>query len=237
MDIFYAQPDRIGRDEIILDDFESKHILNALRKATGDAVWITDGQGRVYKTLIVRKKPHLTLKIENRSRFARRGPHIILAVGFIRANRLDFLIEKGTELGVTAFHLIRSHYANYHSSNMSRFGKITRQAIKQSRQYYLPEIILHSDFQSFFEQSRSFDIRLAAIDSEQPRLMERLNTVLYEKVKAICLLVGPEGGFSEEEIRTINANGFKGVSLGKSRLRTETAAISGLSVIQQYINS
>jgi len=232
MELFYAERENIHANEIILDEFERKHVLQAFRKSEGDEVFVTDGAGKLFRTRLVREQKPLSLYIIEREEKQRPKPELFLAIGFIRPARLEFVLEKGTELGVSRFCLIRSRYANYFSENTKRFKKILRQALKQSQQYYLPEIITYPSVETF---NKSFDAtiqKIVAIDASYPILYAQLETI---STKPIVFCVGPEGGFSEEEIVYFNTSGFTPVSLGGTRLRAETAAISGISVIHQYI--
>lgn len=237
MELFYTNPANINAEEIVCDDFERKHISQALRKTQGETLFITDGQGHLYETKLLEQKPVLRLRIISQKKIPPAPAQLCLAIGFIRPNRLDFVLEKGTELGVNSFALIRSEYANYSSDNITRFEKITRQAIKQSQQYYLPPVEVFRDSQTFFEQCGKYALKIVAIDSKQTLLIEKLKKLEFDAPVSLCLLIGPEGGFSDKEIKAIAENGFQAVSLGKNRLRAETAAISAISIIQQYLQN
>ena len=237
MELFYANPANIHAQEIVCDDFERKHILQAMRKTKGDKMLVTDGRGNVFETKLLEQNPQLRLGIIARRNVPAQPLQLCLAIGFIRPKRLDFVLEKGTELGVNSFALIRSEYANYSSDNLSRFEKITRQAIKQSRRYYLPGVEVFADSHGFLEQSTGYDLKIAAIDSRRELLLRQLKKLEFNSFNSLCLLIGPEGGFSGQEIVDIEQHGFLPVSLGNNRLRAETAAISAVSVIQQYMQN
>ena len=237
MELFYANPANIHAQEIVCDDFERKHILQAMRKTKGDKMLVTDGRGNVFETKLLEQNPQLRLGIIARRNVPAQPLQLCLAIGFIRPKRLDFVLEKGTELGVNSFALIRSEYANYSSDNLSRFEKITRQAIKQSRRYYLPGVEVFADSHVFLEQSTGYDLKIAAIDSRRELLLRQLKKLEFNSFNSLCLLIGPEGGFSGQEIVDIEQHGFLPVSLGNNRLRAETAAISAVSVIQQYMQN
>lgn len=162
--------------------------------------------------------------------------HIALAIGYIRPARLDFIFEKGTELGVNDFYLIRTHHANYYSDNLTRYQKILRQALKQSQQFYLPQITPMSSLKEFLQHSQTYDYKIAAIDDAYPSLFNKINQIHWESPSSFLYIVGPEGGFSKDEVQLFDTSGFLLVSLGNNRLRAETAAISGISLIQQYMH-
>ncbi|MEJ2543079.1 MAG: RsmE family RNA methyltransferase [Calditrichaceae bacterium] len=235
MEVFFAEPDQIFENRITLDEFESKHILSTLKKKKGDDIQVTDGCGNLYYAKIINSGKHIELEYENHEKFEKVNPEITLAVGFIRPKRLDILVEKCTELGVNRFILFRSQYTNYVSFNLSRFSKILRQAIKQSLQYYLPEIIIIEKFDEFIDKSVNFDNRLVAHSPADPGIIASLGNHDMDEVKSVLLAIGPEGGFSDNECEKFRNINFKTVSLGKTRLRTETAAITGISVLQSLL--
>ena len=235
MEIFFAEPDQISDNKIVLDEFESKHILHTLKKKKGDLIRVTDGQGNVYHSEIIETGKRIGLEYHNHERFEKTVPNVALAVGFIRPNRLDVLIEKCTELGVNRFILFRSQNTNYVSYNLFRFNKILRQAIKQSLQFYLPEIKIIEKFDEFINKSVNFDLKLVAHSPDVPSIIPVLNDNEVGKYKSVILAIGPEGGFSEDELKKFKRKNFIPVSLGKTRLRTETAAITGVSVLQSYL--
>jgi len=237
MELFYARPECISADEIELDDFERKHILNSLRKAAGDLISVTDGQGNLYQTRLIKQKPVLQLKIESAEFIPESEAQICLAAGFIRPNRLEFILEKCTELGVNRFCLLRSEFSNYAVKNIKRFEKITRQAIKQSQRYYLPRIEIFNSLKDFLTAGGEYSFKFAAIDSSYPLLISKLDLRDPKENTSCCLVIGPEGGFSSDETAALEENKFIPVSLGKNRLRAETAAVCGISIIIQGLHN
>lgn len=235
MEVFFAEPDQISGNRITLDEFESKHILHTLKKKKGDDIQITDGQGNLYHANIIDTGKRIVLEYNNHIKFEETVPEVTLAVGFIRPNRLDMLIEKCTELGVNRFILFRSQYTNYVSFNLSRFSKILRQAIKQSLQYYLPKIVIIEKFDEFIDKSVNFDTKLVCHSPNDPSIIAAMHSMDGNKYKSVLMAIGPEGGFSDDELDKFKRNNFINVSLGKTRLRTETAAITGVSVLKSYL--
>lgn len=228
MELFYVSPDSVNADTLILDDFESKHLRNTLRKQAGDEIDLTDGCGYHYTGRIVKLKPYVSVEILSKNYTGHNDSQISLAVGFIKPNRLEFILEKGTELGVKDFYLFRSEHANYYSDNVKRFEKIIRQALKQSNHYYMPGVKLYENFTDFMHSALVFKNRIAAIDSTYPGLQN----VIINKDEEYLFCVGPEGGFSPDETILLRKNKFDQVSLGKNRLRAETAALAGIAGLQ-----
>ncbi len=226
MEIFYALPENITDSIILLDSFEAKHLTKTLRKRIGDEIDVTDGKGKLFSGIIEAIKPDLSVRITSVREIAKGKQTLALGIAFIRPNRLEFVLEKCTELGVNRFFLFRSEHANYFSDNEKRYKKILRQAIKQSNRFWMPELHLFKDFKSFIQKSGKHSLKIAAIDSSSPPLGS-LNLDKSEQDVLFC--VGPEGGFSEKEIVLMQKTGFKGISLGEYRLRAETAAIAGIA--------
>ncbi|APF19829.1 RsmE family RNA methyltransferase [Caldithrix abyssi] len=233
MELFYADPEHIRDDLAVLDDFERKHIVQTLRKKEGEIIHLTDGQGTHYTGAILSLKPHLSVQIMKKERIPAARVPLALACGFIKPNRLDFVLEKGTELGVNHFVLFKSDYANYFSANENRYRKIIRQAVKQSLHFYFPTLTFLKSFNALLAYSEKFSVKLAAIDQSYPALREMIGPI--QKAQQLLIVIGPEGGFSADEVSGLLNNGFNGVSLASNRLRTETAALTAVSFVKQYI--
>ncbi len=237
MELFYSENTNISGDRIELDDFEKRHLRQVLRKKTGDVIDVTDGAGNVYRAEIIRISPDALLRVKEHRQIPRSSPEIALVVGFIKPNRLEILLEKGCELGIARFFLVKTRYSNYFSPNVDRFHKILRQAVKQSQQLYLPQIRLFESMNQFQDQLNNATLRLVATDPGKPSLLSELEASLrMGQTERILLFIGPEGGFSTDELKWFTNHGFLPVSLGSNRLRTETAGIAGASIIQMYIN-
>ena len=229
MELFYAQPENISENLIVLDLFEAKHLTRTLRKKAVDKINITDGKGKHFSCVIESLKPALIIQIISIREIEKEKQSLTLGIAFIRPNRLEFVLEKGTELGVGTFYLFRSEHANYFSDNKERFEKILRQAIKQSNRFYLPKLHLIKDFKSFVQQTEHCPLKIAAIDAASPGIGLVIQS---ENKNEVLFCVGPEGGFSENEIALMKENSFKDVSLGNYRLRSETAAIAGVAKLK-----
>jgi len=230
MELYYCQPSGISPPTITLDAFESRHMTVTMRKKKGDLVTITDGLGHVYHCTIGDIKRTVRLNITSMESMLPPKRRIALAIGYIRPNRLEFVLEKGTELGVTDFYLLRSRYSNYKGSNAERYEKYLRQAIKQSLHYYLPRLHLLNNLKDMIESTQDYANRIAAIAPSSPPLTEILKTDSVSS-EDVLIAIGPEGGFSLDEITWMDEGGFKMASLGLYRLRAETAAISGIALI------
>lgn len=228
MELFYCHPEDISREIIKLDDFETKHVIKTLRKKVNDKVEATDGLGKHFSGRIISLKPQVKIQIESINTIEKAEHEISLGIGFIRPNRLEMVLEKSTEIGVNCFYLFRSEHSNYFSDNKNRFKKILRQAIKQSNRFYLPDIHLCPSFKDFLKITKPIEFKIAAISAESQPLK---NIIKSEHFKNSLIAIGPEGGFSENEIILLKENKFQDVSLGNNRLRAETAALAAISYL------
>jgi len=225
MELFFTTPDQIKDTIAEFDRFESQHILKTLRKKKGDSIHFTDGRGRLFSGTIMETRPLLTVRHELLKELPQPEVSIHLAVGFIRHTRLDFIIEKGTELGVQKFYLLATRHSNYFTANTIRWQKIARQAIKQSIRFFLPEISVSDSLSACLPHLPESSLKIVLEQNAGESLSEILlkaNSSLY---KDIIFLIGPEGGLGNEELELARSRDFKLVTLGEHRMRTETAAL------------
>jgi 16S rRNA (uracil1498-N3)-methyltransferase len=225
MELFYTDPKHITGAESEFDRFESQHILKTLRKKSGDEIHFTDGQGRLYSGIIDKTRPLLKVRHALVKESAPVTVSVSLAVGFIRPARMDFIIEKGTELGVQKFYLLSTRHSNYFTPNTLRWQKIARQAIKQSLHLFLPGIVTVRSLNELIPLLPQSAVKMVFEQSAPRLLSEILSRPDSLTSTNIIFLIGPEGGLSAAEIEFVERNDFQPVSLGPYRLRTETAAL------------
>jgi len=221
MELFFNQKAHRETKEIEFDDFESKHILKSKRKKTGDEIQFTNGTGDLFKGTIKTIKPKIICDCEWLKNYPLCDKTITMAVGFIRPNRLDFLIEKITEIGINKIILFGSQNGNYFTDNTERWKKITRQAIKQSVRYYLPELETIKDFEQLLELCDYYDGKFVTDQNTETAIKD----LELNNNKSTIYIIGPEGGLTLDEIDKAKSKGFSEVNLGRYRLRTETAAL------------
>lgn len=237
MELFFTNVINTNQSEAEFDSFESQHILKTMRKSEDDSVHFTDGKGRLFQGRITNTKPILKVRYKLVDQLHWPPPSLsMLGIGFIRPSRLDFMIEKATELGVNKFYFYASRFTNYFTNNTSRWDKITRQAIKQSNRLYLPEITISSDFSHFLEAVSGVKLKFLADQTASRPVVDILNSLRKKSNEDIIFIIGPEGGFDEKEIKLALDHNFLPVSFGENRLRTETAAIFAASYINLIRN-
>jgi len=217
---------------------EVRHIRRALRLRAGDGIVVFDGSGREYEGTIVEEGPSSVLiEIQNIISSERESPlEITLAQSLLKGEKMDTLIQKATELGakeIIPFFSSRSVPLLDKSKRLKRYHRWERIAVEASKQCGRGVIPRIEPLQDYFEmlQTPSPDsLRLILWEKEGASLKEILKTS-KEKTK-IFFIVGPEGGVSKEEVERAKEVGFIPVNLGKRILRSETASLCLLSILQ-----
>ncbi len=224
MQLFYNADISETTDQFFFNKEESKHIIKVLRKKEGDILNITNGKGWMFKAELTNasiKNCIATIK-ENELRPSR-NYKLDLAVAPTKMNdRYEWFIEKATEIGIDSITPIICDHSERKVIKQERFEKILQSAMKQSLQCYLPKLNEAIKFSDFIK--KDFDDQLFIAHCEESD-RKSLKSVLQPN-KKITILIGPEGDFSVKEIETAIQNNFIPVTLGKTRLRTETAAIA-----------
>jgi 16S rRNA (uracil1498-N3)-methyltransferase len=228
MNIFYAPPSQINNGFVELLDQEAMHASRVMRVKEGDRLTVVDGRGGWYEGPIRRiTKKSLQVEVADQKHIALSKPALMLGMGIIKKrDRLEFAVEKAVELGATEIYLFRSEHTIKENVRMDRLEAIARSAMKQSLRAWLPEITLFHSLDEMLASVSDAMLLVAheKVDSEQSNIdLRKLNA------EKLLLLVGPEGGFSSNEIEKLKQQGANLVSLGNNRLRAETAAVTFLS--------
>ncbi len=204
-----------------LSEEESKHIVKVLRLQEGDKIGLINGKGSSFTCLIISAHPkRCRLKILNHSFTPPPEYDIHIAIAPTKQmERIEWFVEKATEIGVTEISLILCKNTERNKLKIERLTKKAISAIKQSKRLYLPRINPLISFESFVNKNPN---GLIAHCEEN---LERLHFKDYFQKTKCPILIGPEGDFTEKEIKIALKNGYKAITLGENRLRTETAAL------------
>lgn len=213
-----------------LPEYESQHCVKVLRMRSGDKLTVTDGKGFFYDCeLIDANSKGCTISVLNRYEVPT-GRNFKLHIAFSPTKQMDrneWFIEKATEIGIDKFTPIYSNFSERKDIKTERLKKIAISAIKQSQQASLPEIDIQVSFNDFISMQFNSKKYIAhCYDKPKTPL-----TQLYNKGDDALILIGPEGDFSEEEVESAIKNGFEPISLGETRLRTETACLVAMHTI------
>ena len=225
--LFFA-PDISSNPE--LPDDEAQHCIRVLRLKEGDVITVTDGKGFFYEATIENGHPkHCRVSVTKHwQQIPLRDYHIHLAVAPTKnLDRMEWFVEKATEIGVDTVTFLQCRYSERDQIKTQRLYKAAVSAIKQSQKALLPEINELIDFHQFIALDRT-DIRMIAHCTGNDR---HLIKNIYTPDHDALILIGPEGDFSRDEIDDALSSGFIPVTLGQSRLRTETAALMACHTI------
>lgn len=239
---FFYTPD-VKSGELPQD--EAQHALRVLRLGTGDELNLMDGEGHYYRAEITTATGHRCLfrilHEEPQQRAWRGTVHLAMAPTKLN-DRTEWFVEKATEIGVDEFSFLDCQFSERRVLKVDRVDKIVVSAMKQSHKAWKPVVNEMTAFRKFVEQEREGqkfichcyeqrDVTGDASDENGLSAKPHLKDVV--SVDGPCtVLVGPEGDFSIEEVRLAEKNGFVSVSLGTSRLRTETAALVAVHIMQ-----
>lgn len=220
---------------ITISGEEHFHLFRVLRMRRGEKILVTDGRGLTFKCEIERitnSETHARVINHEMWLNASRREYAI-AISFLsQMVRLEFALEKCTELGAREFTLFSSNRCERRTVRIDRLNKIVRSAVKQSLQSYIPVISIANDLVSLEQMTRKYELRFVLDAGAEERLDEQLKCVPVHQ--SVIAVIGPEGGLSEGEVDFFVKAGFKCMSLGNSRLRSETAAIKASSLLAVY---
>ena len=223
MQLFYNPTIDETTESFSFDKEESKHIIKVLRKKDTDILFVTNGLGLLFKTEItLASDSKCTVKIVSIEKTEPSKYYLHLAVAPTKMNdRYEWFLEKATEIGIHEITPIICDRSERKVINRERFEKILLTAMKQSNVLFLPKLNQAISFKEFIKNKKE-GLQLIAHCEETDK--KSLKSVLKTN-ENVTLLIGPEGDFSEKEIALALENNYSPVSLGNTRLRTETAAI------------
>ncbi len=231
MILFYAN--QIKDSIATFDEIETRHCIQVLRKRPGDEVFFTDGQGFHYQgTILKTGKKEFTATITSRTKVEKLpAPNIHIAIAPTKnMDRFEWFLEKATEFGISEITPLLCSNSERKHLRPDRLEKILLSAMKQSLQAHLPKLHQMISFADF--------LALSGTDGNKQRFIAHCQSATLPHLRDnygigqdVIVTIGPEGDFSEEEIGLALQEGFQAVSLGPSRLRTETAGIAAVHLL------
>ncbi|MBQ3698623.1 MAG: 16S rRNA (uracil(1498)-N(3))-methyltransferase [Prevotella sp.] len=230
---FFYAPDATTSQELPND--EAMHALRVLRLKTGDEMMLMDGVGNYYRAEVtLAHTKHCLYEIKETFPQERQWQgHVHLAIAPTKLmDRMEWMIEKAVEIGVDEISFLNCQFSERRLVKTPRADKIVVSAMKQSHKAWKTQLNDIVPFKDFITQPREGRKFIAHCYEEIPR------TYLYDELRQTAptddttVLIGPEGDFSVDEVKAAMANGYQSVHLGKSRLRTETAGLSAVMMMQ-----
>lgn len=225
---FFYIPD-VDLSNPVLPEEESKHAVKVLRMKVGDKLQITDGKGTILTAEVSEVEPkRCHVKVIDSVTIPKPTPERWIAVAPTKnTDRLEWMLEKATELGITGLVPILCERSERKIQKLERLEKIAIAALKQSQQAWLPQIPEPIKFEEFLENGFRGQGFIAHCNPGHKRKLAQLYTVSENAT----VFIGPEGDFTEKEVKMAISKGCQPVSLGTNRLRTETAALFALTVM------
>jgi 16S rRNA (uracil1498-N3)-methyltransferase len=235
---FYVPQPKIEEGMLKIEGSEVRHIRRVLRLKTGDEITVFDGSGKDYEgTLVELGSTSVVIKVQKIFSPPRESSlKVTLAQSLLKGEKMDYLIQKVTELGITEivpFFSSRSIPLLEKSGRLKRYHrweKIAIEASKQCGRGMVPQIVPLKDYSEMLQIGSSDSLPLILWEKRGARLKEVLEE--SKERKKVFFIVGPEGGLSEEEVDQARKMGFLPVTLGTRILRSETASLCFLSILQ-----
>lgn len=235
---FYVPPAQFDGDIATLTADEHHHLRNVLRIRTGETIRLMNGEGTSYlaRVLDTKMEGATQAQILSAEFHAPRLPSLTLFQGVPKHDKMELILQKTTELGVTRIvpmHAERS-LQKPSQNRCERWQRVIISATKQCGRAWLPELSPPQKFEACLAQVKQFALSLLCCENERER---HIKTVLRhhegqgQDAASIAIFIGPEGGFSAEEVNAAAENGCIPVTLGPNILRTETAAIASVAVV------
>ena len=230
MQLFYAP--EISLPRYTLPEEESKHCVRVLRMTVGDELHLTDGKGNMYRCKVVSDNvKHCEVEVvETWSEYERMSYGLTMCVAPTKnIDRFEWFLEKATEIGISEVYPLECDHSERRQIKLEREEKVITAAVKQSLKAYHPVLHDLTSVRDIIAMDFEGEKYIAHCDSsfgERPYLGN-----LVKKGANTLILIGPEGDFSKEEINFALQNGFNAISLGRERLRTETAAVVATTVV------
>ena len=242
---FFAEPGQIGEKEIVITGADVNHIRNVLRMRADEEVLIADGQGAEYRCKLIELgenevRAQILWKLDGNAELA---SAITLFQGLPKSDKMDFIVQKCVELGVSRIVPVSTKRAvvkldaKKEQTRLKRWNTISESAAKQSGRGVIPEVSGVMSFGKALEEAKKLDVLL--IPYERAEHMAETRRVMGEirPGQSVGIFIGPEGGFDPEEIRLATEAGIQPITLGKRILRTETAGFTTIAWLMYQLEN
>lgn len=235
---FFVPPQSIEQDSVTLPQHVARQLSRVLRASVGDSIIIFDNSGFEYVVTLenLDSRTAMGTVTDRRQNFAEPQTQIVLYQGTLKSDRFEYVLQKGTEVGISAFvpvictrSIVRPRDGKQSDNRTERWNRIITEAAEQSGRGLVPTL---SDAVSFADSCKSVDgVGVIPWEVERSRSLKSALTDLARSVQKLSVFIGPEGGYTDEEIELAQSLGIVPVSLGKRILRAETAGVVTASAI------
>jgi 16S rRNA (uracil1498-N3)-methyltransferase len=233
---FYIEKSDFSQNKIVLHEETSKHVVQVLRMKEGEKLNLTDGKGNLITSEIIdAHKKHCLVKVIDSHLTSHLSRKVTIAISLLKnTNRFEWFLEKATEIGISEVIPMICERTEKEKFRFERLNAILISAMLQSQQCWLPMLHQPTEFEKIVHQQ--FDDCQKMIAHCDDGSKEQINN-LHIGTTAQCLIcIGPEGDFTNDEIRSAIQNRFIAVSLGETRLRSETAGVVAATLLTRSIH-
>ena len=236
---FFVPKNKLRDNRGVIEGQELAHLRKVLRLLPGDHITVFDDSGWEHEAIIRRLSADQgEIEIIKSGEAGRESPlQMTVGIGLTKGEKMDFVVEKATELGVqtiapfTSAFAIPKFDARKIAARTARWEKIALSATKQCGRTRAPKILPLCDFQSWVTRDWGETLKLFFWENERHQSLHEAHEK-YSQKKSVLLAIGPEGGFSSQEADLAQSNGFEPIQIGRRILRAETAAVAALSLVQ-----
>lgn len=234
LSFFYINEYSTSQKEIVLDDDTSRHVVQVLRMKEGEKLNLTDGKGNLITAEITdAHKKHCSVKIIDSQFTSHVSRKITIAISLVKnTNRFEWFLEKATEIGVSEIVPLICERTEKQKFRYDRMKGICISAMLQSRQCWLPELHEPVKYTEYIKSIMdNTDLTKFIAHCDESSMKKQLS--IFQPFNSSIILIGPEGDFTKQEIELALQNHFIPVSLGETRLRTETAGVAAAVLLCQ----
>lgn len=236
---FFVTPNSIEGQKAVIQGDDVKHIYKVLRLDVGDKIIINNSQGQEYLGSIedINKSSVTVNLLDAVEKNAESNLQIDLYQGLPKSSKMDYIVQKATEIGVNSIIpiitervVVKSDLGEFKKTD--RWKRIALEACKQCKRTVIPEVKGPIAFDDLIDNLKGYDLIVVPYENKELYGIKKMCKSIKDEVKSVAIVIGPEGGFEEEEIKTMESIGAHIVTLGPRILRTETAGIVTVSLLQ-----
>lgn len=244
MPVLFVSPECIDRQTISVTGDVLVHLRDSLRITVGETLWLNNGQGAKFRVAITdMSKRAVTARIlETLQEPPRQTPCLILGQSLLKGEKMDWVIQKATELGVSEIVPIESQHsvvqlkADRVDHQLARWQRIALEASQQSEQWRIPTIAMPDSLSALLSSRETSMFTLMLLERRDGKSLQTVN-LPQDATGSILVLIGPEGGWSQEEAQIAEQAGSRLITCGQQILRSETAAIAAISILQSRLGT
>ena len=244
MPVFFVPPECVTPPTISITGDLLGHLQDSLRVTIGEILWVGNGQGSRYRTEItdISKRAVTGLILETIQAPPRHTPDLILGQSLLKGEKMDWVIQKASELGISAIVPIESRHsvvqikADRVNHQLARWQRIAVEAAQQSEQWRVPTITAPQIITDLLKNRPTYTVTLMLTERRDGKSLQTV-ALPNETTGSVLIVIGPEGGWSKEEMGLVEQAGIQPITLGPHILRAETAAIAVVSIVQSRLGS